>query len=127
MPRINLTATRIEMTPEATYRMTREELEAKLTGRQEYVGFAVPEGTVTFLTMDGRLKQHNPTANYKFGGPRLIVAERRLRRIVFTETGDVRPMNRDEYGIDNEGRVFQADTHVTEPFAIVTREVQEVQ
>lgn len=125
MPRINLTATRIEMTPEATYRMTREELEAKLTGRQEYVGFAVPEGTVTFLTMDGRLKQHNPTANYKFGGPRLIVEERRLRRIVYTETGEIRHANNDEWYLGTNDCAVHGPSPV--PVPIVIQEVQEVQ
>lgn len=102
-------------------------IEASLAGRQEYVDFRFVQDGDRFLTLDGRVIQHNPASHHQFGGPRLIVDERRLRKFIYTETGDVRSLNRDEYALDTNGNVFQADGPVTESYPILTREVQEVQ
>jgi hypothetical protein len=125
MPRINLTDTRVEMTPETTYRMSQDELAGKLAGRQEFVGFEIPSGPVQFLALDGSIKTHNPASTHRFGGPRLIVSERRLRRIVYTETGEVRLAGADEFYLGTNDCAVQGTSPIAVP--IVTQEVQEVQ
>ena len=123
---INLRTTTRTFTPEEVYGMTHEELMEKLTGRQEYVDFGiVPPQPVKFLTLDGRIKTNDPTKDRNFGGPRLIIAERRLRRIVYTETGEMRAAQGNDAWIDENGHIMTHNT--TLPVAIVTREVQEVQ
>ena len=124
MAKINLTETRRMVVPEEIYGMTHELLAGRLQGRQEFVAFEVPRGPVLFMKLDGTITRHDPNSAHRFGGPRLIVEERRLRRVVYTETGEVRCAE-NEWFID-EDNIPREAIQTTYPVAIATMQVEEV-
>lgn len=124
MPKLTIARATRSVAVQDVYGETLAALEGKLTGRQEYVDFAVPVGPVQFLALDGTVKTHNPASTHKFGGPRLIIEDRRIRRIVFTETGTMRPAAAGEAWVSEDGTINTFTT--TQPVMIATRTIEDV-
>lgn len=117
MPRLtNLSRT---VTVDDVYRGGIESLERNLSGRQEFVDFRIPAGTEMFMKLDGTVITHNPASTYHFGGPRLIVEERRRKIITYTETGEIRVSGTFDQFLDEDGIIRTGQS--VDPVAIVTR------
>lgn len=116
MPRV---AGRVEVTVMNVYGMDVDALAPKLTGRQQFVDFRtnVNVGEM-FLALDGTIKTHKK-ATHQFGGPRLIVEDRKRRIVTYTETGEIRTPREGECWMDDNGVVNTFATN--NPVAIVTR------
>lgn len=80
--------TSIEVTVANIYGLPIENLGVRLGRREQFTAFTtnIPLGS-KFLALDRTVITHK-NANHQFGGPRLLVEEKKNRRFVFTETGD---------------------------------------
>ena len=106
MPRITVAETR-PITVTDIYNRTLNDLSRGLPRGKEFVAFDFPQRGQEFLKLDGTVGVHN-SATYKFGGPRLIVATRRIMKYVFTETGDVQVPEPNQYYLNNDGTIGRA-------------------
>ena len=115
-----------EVTIEQVYGKLLNDLKVLLTGRQEFTSFdMLPAQPVKFLTLDGRIKTHDTTTDHKFGGPRLIIEDRKIRRVVFVETGEARPAVAGEFWLTADGNVNTFASNLPVPIAV--RTIEEVQ
>ena len=78
--------TSITVTVDNVYGSTVETLSATLGRNQEFIDFRYPHTGDNVMILDGRVKPFD--ADAKYGGPRLIVGSRTMRRFIFTETGN---------------------------------------
>lgn len=83
------------------YGRTLSQLSTQLKRGQQFTDFAIPTGKVMFLAKDGTVKTHNPSKNYVFGGPRLIITERKPQTVVFVPIGEGIPTVGQPYFDDN--------------------------
>lgn len=124
MPKLTATRATRPVTVQDVYGETLAQLEGRLTGRMEYMDFAIPVGPVRFLALNGEVKTHDPASTHKFGGPRLIIEERRIRRIIFTETGTMRVATANDHWVAEDGSINNFPT--TQPVMIATRTIEYV-
>src|SRR5579871_989027 len=87
------------------YGRTMSQLSTQLKRGQQFVDFTIPTGNVTFLAKDGTVKKHDPKSNYKFGGPRLIIAERKQQAVTFVPIG---------YGVPQFGQPYMSENNTIE-------------
>jgi hypothetical protein len=123
--------TETNITVSDVYGRPLESLSTRLGRRQQFTDFRVigmTEPGITFLTLDGEIKTHDPASTYRFGGPRLIVGTVPRRAFTFTETGDVRVPSPGEWYMDENGMTVQARPGAVyaSPYMIVERAVVEL-
>jgi hypothetical protein len=106
-----------------------ENLGTRLGRRQQFTEFRFVRGNEMFLRLDGEVTTHDPASTHRFGGPRLIITERQLRRFIFTETGEERVPATGEWYMTPSGGYLQHNsaTPLMTPMPIVTRTEQVVE
>lgn len=105
-----------------------ESLGTQLGRRQQFSDFRMVRGREQFLKLDGTVTTHDPDSTYRFGGPRLIVAERSIRRYTFTETGREAIPTAGQWYMNDDGVIAQAQPGATyaQPYIIMERTEAEV-
>lgn len=105
-----------------------ENLSTRLGRKEQFVDFRFPTPGEKFLRVNRVVMVHREDGEGKLGGPRLIVTERRNKKFIFTETGEVgmpavgQPYRDDEGNIafGREGAVY------AEPYTLLVYREEEV-